>query len=315
MVRPIRLFRKVWDKEKEMTTFGDQVYQFGGAPVNGHFTTGNIYFVDDSGSDGAGTGTKKLPFATLDFAIGQCTANQGDIIYLMPGHAETADTQVICDVAGIKIVGIGHGADIPTITANASAADCFSVTAASVYIENIKILGAASCTALINLAAADFTALGCVLEQVATPVTAVTVASGGSRFNFLNCLFMGKEDGPDYGIDIEAKLGGPSRVLNCTFNYSPGGLDAAGIRCNAFAVVGLEVNNCVFLGMEVAAIDINSSDTDGGDGIIANCSVSAKGSVGDIDTLIDAGGCGLLQNYGTDIAAEGGGLIPVTTPA
>ena len=81
------------------------------------------------------------------------------------------------------------------------------------------------------------------------------------------------------------------------------------------AVVGLVVKDCTFVGMETTAIDINSSDTDGGDGLIANCVVGAKGAVADIDTLIDAGGCILVGNMGSDTASEAGSRIPVTTPA
>lgn len=251
----------------------------------------------------------------LDEAIGKCTANAGDVILVAAGHTETANTQITCDIAGIKIIGLGHGADIPTITANASAADCFNVSAASVYLKNIKVVGAASCTALVNVAAADFVAEKCVFQQIATPLMGITITADGDRFTFKDCLFYALVDGPDCAIDLEGKIAGPSLVQNCIFNYSPAGLDLSGIRCNGNAVASLVVDNCIFVGMETTAIDINSSDTDGGDGLIANCSVGAKGTVANIDTLIDAGGCILINNYGSDTASEGGGLIPVTTPA
>ena len=46
---------------------------------------GDIWFVDaGSGTDGDGYGQNPdAPFATLDYAVGKCTASQGDVIYLM----------------------------------------------------------------------------------------------------------------------------------------------------------------------------------------------------------------------------------------
>jgi len=84
-------------------------------------TTGNIWFVDSGhpfASDNTHCGESPLePFATIDYAIGKCTASNGDIIYVMPGHAETvnATATLTCDVAGISIVGLGNGTNRPSL--------------------------------------------------------------------------------------------------------------------------------------------------------------------------------------------------------
>lgn len=104
-------------------------------------TTGNIYWVDDGGTDAVGNGQNPdAPFATLDYAIGKCTASQGDVIYVMEGHAEnlTTATSVNCDVAGIKIIGLGEGCLKPTFSTTA-AAGSITVGAANVTIENIRV--------------------------------------------------------------------------------------------------------------------------------------------------------------------------------
>jgi len=84
---------------------------------------GNVWFVgsDVSGaSDTAGYGQNPdSPFATLDYAVGMCTANNHDTIYLLPSHSETWTTtgaKVVLDVAGVRIVGLGQGADRPTFS-------------------------------------------------------------------------------------------------------------------------------------------------------------------------------------------------------
>lgn len=102
--------------------------------------TGNVYFVDNGnpdGSDNTSSGTKEEPFSTWDYAIGRATANNGDIIIVMPGHAETlaAASAVTHDVAGLTVYFVGEGADKPTFT--------FSATASTVVVSaaSTKLIG------------------------------------------------------------------------------------------------------------------------------------------------------------------------------
>lgn len=106
-------------------------------------TQGNSFYVHATdGTDAAGQGTRpSQPLASIDYAIGLCTANQGDKIYVLPGHAETISgaTSLVADIAGIEIIGLGHGADTPTLTFTA-AASTISITAASVKMSNFRLL-------------------------------------------------------------------------------------------------------------------------------------------------------------------------------
>lgn len=90
--------------------------------VGKEVTTGTVYFVDSGNVDGADESatsgkTKDRPFVTIDYAINQCTANNGDIIYVMPGHTETISSlsSIVPDVAGISIIGLGNGDDRPEV--------------------------------------------------------------------------------------------------------------------------------------------------------------------------------------------------------
>jgi pectate lyase len=131
---------------------------------------GAIYFVDSgntaaSDSDGYGQ-NPDAPFATLDYAIGKCTASNGDVIYVMPGHAEnlTAATSVDADVAGISIVGLGWGSLKPTFSTTA-AAGSITVGAANVTIENIRLVAnfaTGTTTGMTLEAAAD----NCTLRNI-----------------------------------------------------------------------------------------------------------------------------------------------------
>jgi len=300
-----------------MTTVGDMMYHMGGVPVSGELTTGDIYFVDSGTGSNSNDGTDKdHPVADIDYAIGLCTANNGDIIYVFPGHAETADTQITCDVAGVKIVGLGWGRSRPAITANASAVDCFNVSAANVALINLRVIGATSCTALINLGAADFYGYKLQLEHGAAPLVAVTVVAAGDRFHFNDCRWLGTANGPDVAIDLEASGAGDDFIVeNCKFMYGIYGLDLSAIRANADTVEGGVIHNNLFVGMETTAIDFNSSSQANCAGIISQNYIVTAAAVANVDTTIDAGSYGPVQNYATDVATEGGGGAPATTAA
>jgi len=110
---------------------------------------GKVFFVNNSsvyastddgvaGADTPSAGTYQRPFASIYYAVQQCTASRGDIIFVMPGHAETiADaTTLILSTAGVAIVGLGTGSLRPTLTFTAAAAN-IPITAANVSVHNI----------------------------------------------------------------------------------------------------------------------------------------------------------------------------------
>lgn len=105
-------------------------------------STGQRFFVHSgTGTDAAGGGQNPdQPLATIDYAIGLCTASKGDIIYVMPGHAETLSSAgaITADVAGISIIGLGNGANRPTLSFGATDAT-FAISAANVLVKNIRV--------------------------------------------------------------------------------------------------------------------------------------------------------------------------------
>lgn len=125
------------------------VRKYGGgvfSVVNETMTTGNIWYVDSgAGTDSSAYGKNSdKPFATLDYAIGKCTASNGDVIFVMPGHAESivGATTLTLDVAGVKIVGLGSGLTIPTFTFTTAAEATFNITAANCHVENLYLVAA-----------------------------------------------------------------------------------------------------------------------------------------------------------------------------
>ena len=144
-------------------------FDFGGGTIDNATitsllsTTGNVYYVsskavdnplDAEGSQGL---SKDAPLRTLEYAIGRCTANNGDVIALMPGYTDTvasAGDKAIAK-AGITVVGLGHGADRANLTWSATASS-FDITGASTRIFNI--IGTAGIDSIVeafNVQAAD----------------------------------------------------------------------------------------------------------------------------------------------------------------
>ncbi len=119
------------------------------------------------------------PYATLNFAINMCTASQGDVILLAPGHAEilndfgTASSdnntdEVVVDKIGVTIIGIGVGTLRPTFTCGTTGTHTdttagINVTAANVRISNIRVVsGLADIAAGITIGAS---ADGTIIEN------------------------------------------------------------------------------------------------------------------------------------------------------
>src|SRR5688572_4568538 len=124
----------------------------------GRITGGRIFWVGSasSGSDGNSGFGPDEPLATIDYAVGLCTASRGDVIRVMEGHAETISTAtgLIADIAGVKIIGMGTGALRPTITFATATTALLSITAANIEIANlIFVCNVASQARMIALAA------------------------------------------------------------------------------------------------------------------------------------------------------------------
>tara|TARA_R100001530_G_C4292803_1_gene148464 strand:- start:57 stop:1010 length:954 start_codon:yes stop_codon:yes gene_type:complete len=144
-------------------------------PINS-LHPGKIFWVNNSGvlpgggiggSDG-NPGTYLKPFSTIDYAIGKCKANRGDIIAVAAGHAENlaSDGAIACDVAGVAIVGLGSGTKRPTLSFITSAAAAMTVSADNVTLHNILFnANVADVTNAIDVTAANLTVSRCEFKE------------------------------------------------------------------------------------------------------------------------------------------------------
>lgn len=124
-------------------------------------TRGEIFYVHSGiGTDVVGEKNRpQSPFATIDYAVGQCTASRGDHIVVLPGHVETvvAAGGLDLDVAGITIWFLGEGSNRAYITFTSDADADIDVDAANVSLINpLFITGIDALTGPIDVNAADF---------------------------------------------------------------------------------------------------------------------------------------------------------------
>lgn len=149
-----------------------------------------VFFVASSDSVGYADLANEFPvdkdgetrvFQTIDAAVGACTANRGDVIYVMPGHVEdiAAATSLVVDVAGVSIIGLGTGSDRPELN--------FSATAGSVEMD-------AANTRLSNFI---------LKADVSAVVVGVNVDADNVQID--NCLFTFNATGDDFitMIDVD----------------------------------------------------------------------------------------------------------------
>ena len=146
-----------------MTNYPYGVASFG-VPIIGPgpiLTSGKVFWVNYStGTDSTSRGDSPTnPLKTLDYAIGRCRANKGDVVFLMPGHAEdvVAAGTVTMDVAGVTVVGLGNGSLRPTFTFKTATTATIAISAANCRISNCIFdqSGIDAIATGINITAAD----------------------------------------------------------------------------------------------------------------------------------------------------------------
>jgi len=137
-----------------------------------------------AGSDQGGVGntvrgTFQRPFATLSFAISQCTPGKGDIIMVKAGHAEkiSSATALRLSVSDVAIIGLGGGTSRPTFTLDTANTATINVTANNLSIQNCLFVGN-----FLSIAALFTPAIASVTASISGTVLNVTVVGSGTLF-------------------------------------------------------------------------------------------------------------------------------------
>lgn len=172
-------------------------------------TPGSVFYVSstsgNAGNDGMAPDRAK---ATIAQGVALCTASKGDVVCVLPGHAETISAAggLTISKAGVSVVGVGEGSLKPTLTYSAAAATTI-ISAANVMISGIKF-------ACASASAADVVVFLTVSENWAR--IRKCEFWGNSTYQFVNAI--GLTTTYDY-----------ARIEGCTFwqDTDPAATDAA----------------------------------------------------------------------------------------
>jgi hypothetical protein len=180
-------------------------------------TAGKIFWVGNRTGLPAGNGSSPdYPCSTLNGALAKCTSGRGDIVYVLPGHAESISAADAWSnlVAGTKIIGLGDlGADAPTFTWT-DAAGTILANVANCRLQNLNLYMAGSLTSTSALTvtvgivgtAAGWKVIGCNInvavdaDQLCT--TGITLAAGCDDWTFANNEIWGGTVGTITGVCV-----------------------------------------------------------------------------------------------------------------
>lgn len=253
------------------------------------FTTGNVFYIHSvSGTNAAGYGrTPESPLASLAyfFSADFPTATNGDIVYLMPGHAETisAAAGIVADIAGVTIIGLGNGTSQPKITFDTITTADLDVDAANITFENIHFTANfADIVAAIDVNAQFCTIRKCRFSETAANMNALIWILGGSTTT-------------SSGLVVEDCVANDADAANTHFISLPG-TDAGDIIRN----------NYLYGDWGTAAI--------GAAGVVVNIQIHGNriyNAATDVDSCINIVSTGtgyISENYVTSGAAQANGI-------
>lgn len=271
---------------------------------------GKVFWVSNSttgllagqkgGSDG-NKGTFDAPFSTLDYAIGQCVAGRGDIIFIKPGHAEnvSAAAGIAADVAGVAIVGLGTGSARPTFSWTAAAAT-ITVTAANVSFQNlIFVNNFADVVTMFSVSGAGdgLTFQNCHFTDTSTILNAidfVTLATGADDLSFLNCTVVGKSASNDSFITGVAH--DRLRIEGCQIQFDVAQTAVVGVIETSGNATNVWIKDSLFRSNVDGALflDFNGAANSGA---VSNCYFSSIDTAGAVTDGFDFTGGHIFECY------------------
>lgn len=269
-------------------------------------TTGNIWWVDSNGISGSGE-RPDSPFNTFAAAMAKCNANKGDVIVLMPGHAETF-TSSITYVAGVYVVALGYGNSRATFTGNAAAV-MHALNVANVQLDNIIFAapGTDDQTSQIAITAAGCGVFRCkfIGSQTAKNITdVITVSAAGHNARIQQNQF---ENSVVDVVTFISVTGAANDVI-ISGNIAIGNCSTACLLVSAVATL-MKVYNNTFINTKAATISVSFTSNATG--------VAFENYVGGLNTTLannSAWGTAMraFQNFTTE---EAGGASGILIPA
>lgn len=276
---------------------------------------GTTYYVDSNGTNARDTTahgkTVAFPFATLDYAVGQCTAGKGDVIIVAALHTETIGTSgLTIDVDDISIIGLGRDAFRPvfTVTPTATTDTAVLISADNCLIENLFFTNGADATEdPVQVTGSGCHIRGCKFITTASnqPEVMLTLTTGCANAVIEDCFFRAADAGAVAAIELKVEEVSSPTIRN---NLIFGDFSTAAISNptgEAVLRVFIHDNNITNVNAGEPAIELLSACT----GVIAKNIVNCPLAAAATRTAIDPGSCYCVENYGSDGVGDVSGVL------
>ena len=288
------------------------------AAINSGGALGTVFYVNSSitgARDAAGRGQTPLtPLNTIDFAVGRCTDSKDDVIIVGSGHTEsvTADSGIDFDVIGITVVGMGRGAQRPTVTFSSSTAADVKLAAMGVRVENILFVNAIDAiVAPITISGAYCELVNCEFQDgtagVVDLIRCIDILVTGDSCLIDGFVLIGNTDNaPESAIRCAAGAT-DLRIMNCYISgqYGVGNFEQG----NTTDLVRIGPNNLL----------INTDGTDTCIDVVSTGTGSIFGNLleiatnGQITSVTIDNDMSLYENYFVNLDGEAGGIVGVVS--
>lgn len=228
--------------------------------------TGSVWYVSSvTGNLGNRGNDPAFPLATINQAQLSATASNGDIVILMPGHAETitAAAGIALSKAGVTYVGIGEGSLRPTITFTTATTATMTVTGANITVQNVKFVNAIDAqVSMIPVSSADVSFIACEFATnsgTTGAVLGILTAATADRLVVDSCRFVGPatNTGTTTTAQIKHEVGVDYQISN---NYFAGKMTQAILNATT-NLRGLISNNYIVVGTGTSAITMAAAST------------------------------------------------------
>lgn len=286
-------------------------------------TFGKTFFVDSGvGLSGNSGLTPDKPLATIAQALAKCTANNDDVIYVAPGHAQTisAAAGIDINVAGVTVIGRGFGSAKPTITLGTATTATFKVSADNCTVRGFRFVSAIdSLVKVIDVSAHYATIEDCDFVSASTfeVLSFVNLATTKDYLTVRRCRFEQPTDpaGTDGGANTGALYCVDSEYILFEDCWFSGNFETAIFHNKTTACKHLWVKNChgiqALSGAEPFQLVAGATGAMLGGGFITPAEVAATeatlvGTIGDGFFVLQPGA------FGNDGGAGGQGGIVVT---
>lgn len=293
-----------------LTHFPNGVASYGmptmGMPAD-KLTLGDVYFVDAShakAKDAVGWGkSADRPFATIDYAIGRCTAGKGDLILVAARHAESV-TAITLDVADVWVCGLGHGAARPQITGT-GATNIFAVSGVGCRLSNmVLILGVATIAHGVNVTGNDAIIEGIETRKHDTSqFTNLITVTDAERVIIRDCTLRALDSGAGSTSGLNIDGSDDLEISNVIVygNFGEHALDNT-TAASVDQCLRVYIHDSIFINTSTDNGDLAIDMADAATGVILRC--YARGGAETLAGNVDIGNCWAFELYAFDDADE-----------